>query len=330
MVKVILCENLSKSFKAYKKKQNLFSNFFRREWFEKKAVEDFSLSIEKGEFVGFLGPNGAGKTTLMKMFSGIVQPSKGSLEVLGFKPYERPNSFREKISLVMGQKFQMLWDLPPYESLKLFQRYYQISESVFKKRLDYFCDILKIGHLLHVNVRKLSLGERMKFEFMSCLLHSPEVIFLDEPTIGLDLIAQKSVRQFLRDYHKEYKPTIILTSHYMADIDALCPRIVLIMEGSKYFDGPMSKFVNILGTKKLMTFFFSEAISSDVEFLNPFEPHWSEDRKQVSLQIPLEKLRDLSQEILKKFPVTDLQTEKLPIERVTETLFNNPKLLKNS
>ncbi len=327
---MILCRSLSKSFKVYKKSPSLVKNFFNRQWFEKKAVESFNLSIESGEFVGFLGPNGAGKTTLMKMFSGIVQPSSGHLEVLGFVPYERHNNFRQKISLVMGQKFQMFWDLPPYESLKLFQKYYQIPDPVFKKRVDYFCDILRIESFLHVNVRKLSLGERMKFELMSCLLHNPEMIFLDEPTIGLDLIAQKNVRQFLRDYHREHKPTIILTSHYMADIDALCPRIVLIMQGRKFFDDSMDKFVNILGSEKLLTFFFSEPIvNHNLEFLSSFKPKWSEDKKQVSLQIPLEKLRDVSQEILKHFPVTDFQTENLPIERVTETLFNNPHLLRN-
>ena len=328
---MISCQSLSKTFRVYKKNpgwSGLFKTFFNRQWVDKQAVKDFTLNIEQGEFVGFLGPNGAGKTTLIKMFTGLIEPTSGSLEVLGFTPYSRQSAFRQKLSLVMGQKFQMFWDLPAIDSLLLFQRYYQIPHDLFKKRLDYFCDILNIGDLLNINIRKLSLGERMKFELVSCLLHKPEIIFLDEPTLGLDLIAQKNVRNFLQDYHSEHKPTIILTSHYMADIDALCPRIVLIMNGEKFFDGSVNKFVNILGPGKLVTFFFKKPITEfNSDFLK-FNPEWSEDRKQATLLIPFQDLPTVFNDILQRFPVGDFHTEKLPIERVTHMLFNNPKLLK--
>jgi len=230
---MIQIQALKKEFRTYRKPPgvwgSLSSLFFRKYEFN-KAVDDFDLQVEPGEIVGLLGPNGAGKTTLMKMFSGIIVPSSGQVRVLGFEPWKRDRTFRQKIALVMGQKAQLDWDIPAMDSLLLLQRYYEISEGDFSKRLGNLSEILGVSQLLHIHVRKLSLGERMKMELMASLLHRPEIIFLDEPTIGLDLIAQKSIRKFLLEYHQLHKTTIILTSHYMADVEALCPRIVLIFD----------------------------------------------------------------------------------------------------
>src|SRR5690606_35893830 len=202
------------------------------------------------------GPNGAGKTTLMKMFTGIVVPSHGELQVLGYRPFDREKDFRKRIALVMGQKSQLWWDIPAMDSLLLIKAYYEIPNDAFNERVEEMASLLGVKELLHVHVRKLSLGERMKLELMASLMHRPDILFLDEPTIGLDLVAQDAIRSFIKSYHERYKPTVILTSHYMQDVQALCSRLVLIMDGKKTFDGAIKDFEKILGSDKTVTFTF--------------------------------------------------------------------------
>jgi ABC-2 type transport system ATP-binding protein len=324
-------QNLTKQFQSYKKAPGLSGSIkalFKRDYITKTAVDDFSFSIEEGEIIGLLGPNGAGKTTLMKMFTGIIVPTTGELSILGYKPWERDKLFRKKIALVMGQKSQLWWDLPAMDSFLLLQRFYEVSDQDFQRKVGQMAEILKVQELLHIHVRKLSLGERMKLELMASLLHSPEIIFLDEPTIGLDLVAQESIRKFLKEYHQLHGSTFIVTSHYMADVQALCSRLVLIFDGKKSFDGPIEDFENILGNEKSVSFNFSSNQNPEAEIWNNLSPQWNDKYDQVELQIPEEQLRDVGLEILKHLPVIGFNTEKMPIERVMKTLMENPEMLR--
>jgi len=327
---LIQANGLTKQFVSYKKEAGLkgtLKGFFNRESVVKTAVGQFDFEVQKGEIIGLLGPNGAGKTTLMKMFTGIIVPSAGELKVLGHNPWERSKDFRKKIALVMGQKSQLWWDIPAMDSFLLLQKYYEINDRDFKQRIDMMSELLDVKKLMHIQIRRLSLGERMKLELMASLLHSPEVLFLDEPTIGLDLVAQENIRQFIINYHKQNQCSIIITSHYMADVQALCQRLTLILDGKKGFDGPLTQFEKILGNEKVVSFTFEKAIDPLLPLWKGLDPKWNELNNQVELRIPENELRKISGQIIEQFPVIDFATEKMPIERVMKTLMNNPKLL---
>ncbi len=329
---VIRADKLSKKFISYKKAPGIkgtVSSFFKRKPIEKYAVNNFDLTINKGEIIGLLGPNGAGKTTLMKMFTGIIVPSTGELNILGHRPSDRNLDFRRKIALVMGQKSQLWWDIPAMDSFLLLQKYYEVSEQNFKERIEEMGTILNVTSLFHIHVRKLSLGERMKLELMASLLHNPEVIFLDEPTIGLDLVAQENIRNFVKRYHEKTNCTLILTSHYMQDVLALCKRLVLIFDGKKGYDGAIGDFEKILGNNKTVNFNFSNSQNIEEDFWKQYNPLWNEDSTQVEIQVPEDEVRAVGLEVLKKYPITDFQTEKMPIERVMKTLMENPDILRN-
>ena len=326
----ISCTHLTKSYKTSRKKPGLlgaFRSFFQPDTIQIDAISDFSLQVEQGEIVGLLGPNGAGKTTLIKMLAGIVAPSSGEVHVLGHTPFTRPKEFRKHIALVMGQKSQLWWDIPAYDSFELLKNYYEVPSDVFKKRVESLGETLGVTHLFHTHVRKLSLGERMKMELMACLLHEPKLCFLDEPTIGLDVVAQKQIREFFKSYQQNHKTTFILTSHYMADIEALCPRIVLVLGGKKRFDGAIRDFEKILGKEKFVSLTFSESVDQGDPIWTTLHPQWEQSGRAVELQIEEDKLRAISIEILSRFPVVDYATEKLPIERVLKTLLTDPQLL---
>lgn len=327
---MIRTEKLTKSFKSYKKKPGFMGSIeslYKRDYTIKNAVEEFDLDIPNGQIVGLLGPNGAGKTTLMKMFTGIIVPSNGEINVLGHNPSEREKSFRKKIALVMGQKSQLWWDIPAMDSFLLLQKYYEIPQDEFNQKIEHMSNILEVKDLLHIHVRKLSLGERMKMELMASLLHSPEVIFLDEPTIGLDLVAQESIRKFIKDYHAKNNCTIILTSHYMADVQELCSRIVLILGGKKAYDGTIKDFENILGHEKRVSFYFKSKVDKENELFQSYKPEWTLEDHKVELLVPEEELRSVSAKIIESFDVKDFNTETLPIEKVMKTLISNPEIL---
>ena len=328
---MIEAQGLSKQFKNYQKPPGFLASLkslFHRHYETTHAVQSFDVQINPGEIVGLLGPNGAGKTTLMKMFTGIIVPSEGQLKVLGHIPAKRDRLFRKQIALVMGQKSQLGWDIPAMDSFQLLQRYYEIDQKNFQQRLSQLAHILDVEKRLHVHVRKLSLGERMKVELMACLLHEPKVIFLDEPTIGLDLIAQKNIREFVYDYHQHTQTTIILTSHYMADVEALCSRIVLILEGEKRFDGPIGEFETLLGHEKTVSFTFADQQDPSHAFWGDYDALWNREQTQVDLRLPETQIREVSVTILQNYPVVEFSTEKMPIERVMNTLLTNPKLIK--
>ncbi len=328
----IQIDKLSKKFISYKKQPGIIGSlksFVNRQEFVNTAVDEFTLDIQQGEFVGLLGPNGAGKTTLMKMMTGIIVPSSGHIRIVGYEPFQRKKMFRKKIALVMGQKSQLWWDVPAYDSFMLLQKYYELEFKSFKSRLDQLSELLDVTDKLHIHVRKLSLGERMKLEIMASLLHQPDVIFLDEPTIGLDVLAQQNIRKFLKEYQKEHNTTIVLTSHYMADVQELCSRIVLILGGKKSFDGPIEKFESLLGKEKFVHFEFSESVNphKDFTFFDQFDPSWSNDFSQVDLRIPETDLRSATIKILQDFPLINYNCEQLPVERVMKALMEKPGVI---
>jgi ABC-2 type transport system ATP-binding protein len=253
-------KNLVKSYEYYKKQPGLWASvksLFHREKLLAEAVKNINFEIKEGELVGFLGPNGAGKTTTLKVLSGILYPNGGDVRVLGYDPYKRQKEYQKQFALVMGQKNQLWWDLPAMESFILNKEIYEVSDGDFKNNLDELVNLLDIGDILDIQVRKLSLGQRMKCELVAALLHKPKVLFLDEPTIGLDVVAQKNIRDFIKKYNQEKKTTIILTSHYMEDISQLCQRVIIINLGEIVYDGDLQALVNKYAPYKLLTVTFN-------------------------------------------------------------------------
>lgn len=327
MSSIIECQKLSRDFKIYTKAQGLkgtIQSFFKRQYYINPAVRDFDLRLENPGLVGLLGPNGSGKTTLMKMLTGIIVPSRGSVKVLNEIPSHRKNAFKKNISLVMGQKSQLWWDIPVMDSFLLFQRYYEIEDRKFQNRLQDLGERLDVKPLFHVPVRKLSLGERMKMELMACLLHEPKVIFLDEPTIGLDISAQKNVRQFLKDYYEEKKPLILLTSHYMADVEALCEKIVLILDGKKRFEGSIDQFKTRFRNEKTIVFNFEQRIENfPQDFREKFHCDWNADKNQLKIRVPEKELKKVTIDILNQLQVSDFHTEKVGVEEVMDDILSH-------
>ena len=323
---MIEVQNLTRVFRPYKKRPGFWggvTGLFKREFEETAAAKDVSFSIAEGEFVGFLGPNGAGKTTTLKMLSGLIYPTSGTARVAGFDPTRRENAYRRLFALVLGQKNQLWWDLPAIESFHLLRAIYAIPHEAFKTTLDELVILLDVGKKLNVMVRELSLGERMKMELIAALLHRPRVLFLDEPTIGLDVVSQKAVRQFLRDYNRRYRVTILLTSHYMADIKELCERVIVIHKGSKIYDGALAGLENAGGTKqKIVTFVPQVGAFSDTWQSRHGETKRAEDGK-FTLRVPAENIVAVSQEILSAGPVADITIEDVPLEDVIAELFTN-------
>ena len=267
---IIHVEGLKKDFQYYKKKEGMQSslrNLFFRKKLTKNAVNGISFDIEEGEFVGFLGPNGAGKTTTLKMLSGIMFPTDGTATVLGYVPWKREEAFKKQFSIVMGQKNQLWWDLPAIESLYLNKCIYEIDDVDYRKTLDKLSEYLDVREILNIQVRRLSLGERMKLELIASLLHHPNVIFLDEPTIGLDLVAQKTIRNFLKYYNEQEKATIILTSHYMKDIEELCKRTIVINRGTIVYDGKAADISRTLRDENLIRRTEDVSLEDGIELL---------------------------------------------------------------
>lgn len=322
MEPVIHVKNLSKAYTSYRKEPGFLGSvksLFHREMIQTMAVKDVSFDIQKGEFVGFLGPNGAGKTTTLKMLSGILYPTSGEVSVLGYVSWERKAAFQKRFSIVMGQKSQLWWDLPAMESFLLNKEIYEISNAEFEKNSKELITLLGIEKLVDVPVRKLSLGERMKAELVASLLHKPEVLFLDEPTIGLDVSSQLAIRQFLKKYNEEAQTTILLTSHYMDDVEALCKRVVIINEGKKIYDGGLEDLVRKTSDHKVITVTFTEPIlKKNLEKfgkIKAFEP------QRVVIHVPREQTKQVAAALLTDLPVDDLLIDAPDVEDVIRRVF---------
>lgn len=324
MSAAISVKNLSRHFKVHDKEPGLKSSLksiWNRPQRTVKAVDDISFQIKPGELVGFIGPNGAGKTTTLKCLSGLLYPTKGQIEILGFTPWHRKREFLKQIGFVMGQKSQLWWDIPPQETFLLNQAIYEIPDREYQKRLRFFISVLKIKKEIGIQTRKLSLGQRMKCELVAGLIHHPKVIFLDEPTIGLDVIMQDKVRDFIRNYNREFGATIILTSHYMKDVQALCRRLIVIGKGKIHFDGLLSKLRSGPSSQKILTLTFKDEISKkDLKGLGKIIKY--EDLR-VTFSVSRKKVSQVASQALKRFPVTDLNIEDIPIEETIKKLFQD-------
>ena len=319
---IVRADNLSKAFQVADKQPGLggtLRHFFHRRWRTVSAVREVSFTIEPGERVGFLGPNGAGKTTTLKMLSGLIHPSGGRAEVAGYEPRRRQRRFLEAITLVMGQKQQLLWDLPPLDSLLLNAAVYGIDDGEAKRRIQELAEMLELGPELTRPVRKLSLGERMKAELMAALLHRPRVLFLDEPTLGLDVNAQARVREFLEVYNQRYGATLLLTSHYMADITALCPRVLLIHQGRLFHDGSLEELASRLAPCREVRLELRDPITA--EALAVYGEVQQLQGRQVRLLIPRSELTRQVARLLADLAVEDLEVRDPPIEDLIGQVF---------
>jgi ABC-2 type transport system ATP-binding protein len=319
---IIEIRNLSKSYRVYQKKEGLgqaLRGLFHREYKTVEAVQNVSLDVEPGEFVAFLGPNGAGKTTTLKLLSGVIYPTSGNATVMGFVPWQRSVEYRRRFALVMGQKNQLWWDLPAQESFRLHQQIYNIEDSSFRKTLDELTSLLDVASLLGRPVRELSLGERMKMELIAALLHGPEVLFLDEPTIGLDVIAQHKIQQFLKYYQEERRITVLLTSHYMKDVAALCKRVVVIAQGTVKYDGSLAGIVEDFSNNKIITLELADGTSPDG--LERFGTIEKIVMPKVSLRCNRSDVSQALSGILNNYKIDDMAVEDPPLEEVIAKLF---------
>jgi ABC-2 type transport system ATP-binding protein len=328
---MIEVENLTRVFRTYKKQPGFWGGvkgLFKREFEEVRAADHITFAIKEGEFVGFLGPNGAGKTTTLKMLSGLIYPTSGRARVAGFDPTKRENAYRRIFALVLGQKNQLWWDLPAMESFLLLRHIYGLPADQWRSTLDELVALLGVGHKLNVMVRELSLGERMKMELIAALLHRPRVLFLDEPTIGLDVVSQKAVRSFLRDHNRRHRTTILLTSHYMADIKELCERVIVIHQGRKIHDGDINR-LDATGSRQKIIKIVPAGDAADsaraAAFLDTlrqrFGPLQASAGGEYVLHVPTEQTVAVSQQILAAGPVADITIEDVPLEDIIAELF---------
>ena len=324
---MILVENLTKIYPVAVKQPGLkgtIKHFFNRTYRKVKAVQNVSFKIEPGEIVGFLGPNGAGKTTTLKMLTGLIHPSSGTVRVAGYLPYRRQSKFLQKMSLVMGQKQQLLWDLPALDSLKINAAVYNIPEKEFSQRLKELSEMLCLQEKLDRPVRKLSLGERMKAELLAALIHHPQVLFLDEPTLGLDVNAQAAVRDFLKEYNQRYQATILLTSHYMADITALCKRVMLIYQGNLIYDGLLEGLLDRFAPFRQVRVELTQNLPESK--LLQYGEIETKEGAEVRFLVPRVELTQTISQILAELPVVDLSVSEPPIEDVIARLFSQGKV----
>lgn len=318
----IIVDHLSKHYQVHQKEPGFLGSvrsFFNRQYQIVRAVDDVSFAIEPGEIVGFLGPNGAGKTTTLKVLSGLLYPTNGDVHVCGFRSFDRKNDFLRQITLVMGQKNQLIWDLPAYESFEVNRAIYEIPQGDFQSVLKELTDLLDIAPVLKKQVRKLSLGERMKCELAAALLHRPRVLFLDEPTIGLDVTMQVRVREFLTEYNRRHGATILLTSHYMADVVALCKRILVIDHGRLVYDGDLNALVERVAPYKNVRIVTSRPINADE--LRRFGEVRSIDTFEATLVVPRGRTSTVTAQLFQALPIDDVTIEDPEVEEIISRIF---------
>jgi ABC-2 type transport system ATP-binding protein len=317
-------QGLTKTFRTYKKAPGFggaVRGLLHRRYEQTVAVDQVSFAIEEGELVGFLGPNGAGKTTTLKMLSGLLHPSAGSARVLGYVPWQRDDGYRRQFALLLGQKNQLWWDLPARESLELNSKIYGIAPAEFDRTVGELVELLDVKDKLNIMVRELSLGERMKMELIASLLHRPKVLFLDEPTIGLDVVSQKIVREFLREYNATRKTTIVLTSHYMTDIQELCRRVIIIDNGKIFFDGQLSEVVDRFADFKIVTMAWETGASLPALPLSEFGEVLQQSPNRLQLKVKRDHVIAVCKRLLDELPVNDIDIQDVPIEEVIRQIF---------
>jgi len=324
---IIDVRNLSKSFEVASKDPGLkgtIKHFFNRENKNLKVIKNINFNIIKGEIVGFLGANGAGKTTILKILCGLLYPSEGYISVSGYRPFERKNQFLQKITLIMGQKQQLIWDLPPMESFYLNAAIYGIEKYEAKKRIKELSEMLEIKKELYLPVRKLSLGQRMKAELLAALIHNPKILFLDEPTLGLDINAQANLRKFLKVYNKEKGATILLTSHYMKDITYLCKRVICIHEGNVKYDGKLNKLLTQLSPNKDLSIICKSI--KDIKNLSRlgFKVK-NKTSNEITLTINKKEIKEVLKQIINKFDIEDIYINEPPIDEIVGKILINKK-----
>ncbi|AXU77180.1 ABC transporter ATP-binding protein [Clostridioides difficile] len=318
---IIELNELTKSYRRFEKKAGFMGSvksLFNRKYTEKTAISSFDLKIEEGEFVGLIGQNGAGKTTLIKMLTGIIAPSSGEISVMGYYPNKLENNFKKQYAVVMGQKSQLFFELTPADTFLLFKELYDISNEEYKKNLDYFIELFEVSDYLNVQVRTLSLGERMKMELIVALLHNPKILFLDEPTIGLDAIAQKQIRYFLKEVNETKGTTIILTSHYMEDIKSLCSRSIVVENSHKIYDGSTERLFNHFQKYKKITVSFSN--ETNIVFPKDCKVVEQTNHK-ISVIVPKERGNETIKWIFDKYDVKDVMIEEEDIGSIVERIY---------
>jgi ABC-2 type transport system ATP-binding protein len=322
---MIRVDRLSKTFHVHRKEPGLLGSIrslVRRDRVAKRAVREVSFAVGEGEIVGLVGANGAGKTTLVKMLAGVIHPTSGEARVLGFHPQERDDRMRRQIALIMGQKAQLWWDLPAADCFLLLKEIYQIPTPSYRERLAALARLLEVEAELHIQIRRLSLGERMKMELIAALLHAPRVVFLDEPTIGLDLSAQRAMRDFILEYRREHRPAMIVTSHYMEDIERLCERILILREGELVYDGPLQRVVERYARDKLVVAHLRKTEKPVVarSRLDELGRVLELSDLVVRLEVPRREVARAAAAVLDLFPVADLAIEEEPVSAIIERL----------
>ena len=323
---IIEATSLSKTYRVFQKKEGLLGavrGLFRREYKEVRAVDDVSFAIEPGEIVGFLGPNGAGKTTTLKMLSGLIYPTTGAARVLGFVPWERADAFRRQFSLVMGQKNQLWWDLPAADSFQLHREIYSLPADQFARTLDELTELFGVRDLTRQPVRELSLGERMKMELIAALLHQPRLLLLDEPTIGLDVVAQVTIQKCLREYNSARNVTILLTSHYMRDVEALCARVLVINQGRLVYDGPLAGIAEQFGRSKLVKVQFADDTATPD--LSRFGEVTCSQGPVVDLKVDRGRVAEVLAAILDQYTVVDMSVQDPPLDQMIARVFEESR-----
>lgn len=325
-MKVIEVNQLSKVYELYKKQTGLkgsIKNLFCRETKHKTAVESISFDVEKGDIVGFVGLNGAGKTTTLKMLSGILKPTSGTVSVLGYNPFDKETEYLKKITMVMGSKTQLWWDIPASETFELNRRIFNVDKQKYDELLDYLVDRLEVKDLVNVQVRKLSLGERMKMEFIAALIHSPEVLFLDEPTIGLDIFSQESIRSFLCEYNKEFNTTIILTSHNFDDISELCNKLILINKGNVLYNNDYNVFLNEYGKERILAVKFKKNFELKELFAKIKDYEYNVNGDDVTIKVLESQIVSVSRMIMDLYAeyIEDISIKNLQLTEIIKKVY---------
>ena len=324
----IKISNLTKSFKMFKRRAGLrgaLKSFFNRQYTNFFALKQINLELEKGEIVGILGENGAGKTTLIKLMVGLLHPTEGDVIINGYNPWKRNHEYLRGVAIVMGQKNQLWWDIPASESFLLNKHIYEIDDSIYEETLNELVDLLNVRDKLDVQVRRLSLGERMKMEIIAALLHRPSLVLLDEPTLGLDVISQSKIRDFVKYYNEKYNATFIITSHYTKDIQEMCERVLVLHNGEQMYDGKFSELIRVINPERRLVFEFSTVPGKS--YLNNLKNKFTFKLNDniLTAQLPESELKNLLSTLLDEFSPQSMSFEDLPVEETMKSFFQNPQ-----